>query len=304
MRKSIIFLTMAGLIGLLSYCKKDETKAVLSANPVVPTLTVPTLTLVRANGTDTVAFTGTPVNPGFISSATYYLEADTAGNKFQNAVVLVNDVQDAIFKFSVSDLNGLLIKRFPTDTVSSVDLRIRSVLVDDASAPAGVSLVSYSATKTVSVTTYGLPRLDLLGSGITQKIESPLGDGNYSSYVKLDVASPDDDQMFRQFIQLHDAGGIRRNRIQAFQIGDLRMSAGIDNDFWCAHFSFVAVIQSHLNILRPAKFCQTVNQFHPGFFYPPFPAVSKIFNNSIFSLADFPISTPKLSLFTPKSALR
>ena len=180
---------MAGLIGLLSYCKKDETKAVLSVNPVVPTLTVPDLTLKRANGTDTVKFVGTPTNPGFTASVNYYLEADTAGDQFKNPIVLINDIQDASFKFSVSDINGILIKRFPTDTVFSADLRIRSVLVDDAvSVP--VSLVSVSATKTISITTYGLPRLDLIGSGISQKIESPLGDGNYSGFVNLDASKP------------------------------------------------------------------------------------------------------------------
>lgn len=190
MRKSIIFLTMVGLISLLTYCKKDETRAVLSVSPIAPTLTtVPDLTLKRTNGIDTLLFVGTPVNPGFIASANYYLEVDTAGDKFANPIVLTSDVQDAAFKFSVSDFNGLLIKRFPTDTVSSLEFRIRSVLVDDA-VTVGVSLVSVSATKAVSVTTYGLPRLDLLGSGITQKVESPLGDGNYSGYVKLDPTKP------------------------------------------------------------------------------------------------------------------
>lgn len=32
-----------------------------------------------------------------------------------------------------------------------------------------------------------MPRLDLIGSGVTQKIESALGDGKYTGFVKLDV---------------------------------------------------------------------------------------------------------------------
>jgi hypothetical protein len=40
------------------------------------------------------------------------------------------------------------------------------------------------------VTTYGLPRLDLVGSGKTQKVESPTGNGVYSGIVKLDPANP------------------------------------------------------------------------------------------------------------------
>jgi starch-binding outer membrane protein SusE/F len=185
MRKSTIILSLIGLVGILSSCKKEGTQAVLSENPVVPTITtVPDMTFQRAHGTDTVIFVGTPVNPGFTASANYYLEADTAGDQFQNALVLASGIQDASFKFSVSDLNGLLIKRFPTDTISSIDFRIRSVLATTGSG----NFVSVSPAKTVSVTTYGLPRLELIGSGIKQKVESPLGDGNYSGYVKLDPA--------------------------------------------------------------------------------------------------------------------
>jgi hypothetical protein len=188
MRKSIIFLTIVGLIALFSSCKKDETKAVLSATPTLPAITtVPGLTLQRAHGSDTVVFVGTPAVPGFAASINYYLEADTAGNLFQSPVVLASGTQDAIYKFSASDLNGILITKFPTDTVSSVEFRIRAVLIDDA-VSVSVPLVYVSATSTASVTTYGLPRLDLINSGIAQKIQSPLGDGNYVGYVKLDPA--------------------------------------------------------------------------------------------------------------------
>ena len=40
------------------------------------------------------------------------------------------------------------------------------------------------------MTLYGLPRLDLVGSGITQKVESALGDGKYLGYVNLDATMP------------------------------------------------------------------------------------------------------------------
>jgi hypothetical protein len=40
------------------------------------------------------------------------------------------------------------------------------------------------------VTLYGLPRLNLIGSGMDQKVESALGNGSYTGLVKLNTANP------------------------------------------------------------------------------------------------------------------
>jgi hypothetical protein len=187
-KNSIIYLTVIGLIGLFSGCKKDMTNVVISPSVVAPTIvTMPNLTLTRANGASTLTFVGTPVDPGFQASATYILEACAHGNAFADATTILSQVQDTSMKITVSDLNGILLKKFPADQVSSLDFRIRSVLVLDAGT--GYTPMVYpSAIKTADVTLYGLPRLDLIGSGVTQKIESALGDGKYASYVKLDVS--------------------------------------------------------------------------------------------------------------------
>ena len=184
--KLSIFLTFIGLIGLLSGCEKDETKVTLSDNTIVPAIgTLPNLTLQRTNGLDTLVFTGTPVDPGFQASVNYFLEACAHGNNFKDSVLILNDIQDLAMKITVGDLNGILIKKFPADQASTLDFRIRSVLVVDAGT--GFTPLTYnSETKTADVTIYGLPRLDLLNSGIDQKVESALGDGNYLGYVKLD----------------------------------------------------------------------------------------------------------------------
>jgi len=188
-RNILILLTFVGLIGILSGCEKDETKVVLSTNPVAPTLTVPDLTLERANGNDMVVFTGTPVKPGFVASTNYFLEACAQGNNFKDSILILTDKQDAQMKISVSDLNSLLLKSFPADQVSTLDFRIRAVLVQDAGT--GVKPPTYvSETQTADVTLYGLPRLDLLNSGMDQKIESALGDGSYTGLVKLDPNNP------------------------------------------------------------------------------------------------------------------
>jgi hypothetical protein len=190
MKKILIYITVIGLIGLLSSCEKDGSNVVMLASPVVPTIkTMPDLTLTRTKANDILKFVGTPVDPGFQASVNYYLEACATGNNFAKVISIVSGIQDTALKISVSDLNGILLKSFPADQASSVDFRIRSVLVADAGT--GVKPLMYnSPTKTAQVTLYGLPRLDLIGSGKDQKIESSAGDGKYSGFVKLDVAKP------------------------------------------------------------------------------------------------------------------
>ena len=187
---SIICLSSIWIMGLLSSCQKEQTKIELLATPTPPAITtIPDLALKRANGVDTLVFVGTPVNPGFQASANYFLEVDTAGDQFKNPVILASGISDLTFKITVSDLNGLLIKHFPADTTSQIDFRIRSVLVQDAGT-GYIPITIISPTQTKSVTLYGLPRLDLVGSGIAQKIESAFGNGIYTGYVKLDPTKP------------------------------------------------------------------------------------------------------------------
>ena len=196
MKKNIlIYLTFIGLLGLLAGCEEDQTKVIMRSSPVAPTITtMPDLTLLRANGTQVLEFVGTPVDPGFNASATYFLEACKAGNNFADAVVVYSGIQDTSIKISVSDLNGKLLSKFDGDAVTATDWRIRAVLVVDAgTGAAGTSTDPFeysSPAKNASVTLYGLPRLDLVNSGMTQKIESALGDGKYFGFVKLDATKP------------------------------------------------------------------------------------------------------------------
>jgi hypothetical protein len=187
-KNSIIYLAVIGLIGLLSSCEKDGTTVTMSASPTAPTIvTMPNLTLQRANSADTLTFVGTPVDAGFQASVIYYLEACASGNNFAKPISILSDIQDAALKITVSDLNGIMLKAFDADKASSADFRIRAKLVQDAGT--GVAPLMYnSPIKTAEVTPFGLPRLDLIGSGIDQKIESASGDGKYLGFVKLDAA--------------------------------------------------------------------------------------------------------------------
>jgi hypothetical protein len=191
----LIYLTFIGLIGLFTACEKDGEIVTMLSNPVAPVLTtVPDLTLQRTNGTQVLEFVGTPVDPGFEASATYYLEACAAGTSFADPVTMWSGTQCKSMKITVSDLNGVLIKKFPVDASTALDLRLRAVLVVDAGTGApgtGTSPFTYSsAIKNATATLYGLPRLDLINSGMTQKVESALGDGKYTGLVKFDAAMP------------------------------------------------------------------------------------------------------------------
>jgi hypothetical protein len=191
MNKSFIYLTFIGLLALLFSCEKDGTQVDMLENPIAPALqTVPDLTLKRANAKDTLVFVGTPVDPGFQASANYFLEASAKGANFASPIVILSGVKNNKMKITVSDLNALLLKSFPADAVSAIELRMRSILVVDAGTGApGTSSAPFeyiSEIKSANLTLYGLPRLDLINSGLTQKIESSLGDGKYYGMVKLD----------------------------------------------------------------------------------------------------------------------
>ncbi len=192
--KFIIYLTFIGLLGLFTSCEKDG-DTVTMKEPVAPSLTtIPDLTLERANGTEVLTFVGTPVDPGFNASANYTLEAAAAGTNFADPVTILTTVDPREMKISVSDLNGILLKKFPADQVSNVEFRLKAVLVVDsgtgAVGSASSPLIYISDVKTAEATLYGLPRLDLIGSGMDQKIESALGDGKYKGFVKISATSP------------------------------------------------------------------------------------------------------------------
>lgn len=193
--KKMKYFAFIALAGLFVACEKDETKVIFSDSPVVPTLqTVPDLTLKRADGNKTIEFTGTEVDPGFMASATYILEIAKSGTNFADPVTIFSGAFPASMKTTITDLNAALLTKFTADQQASADLRLRAQLVVDAGTGArGTSAnpIEYlSPVKTVNVTPYGLPRLDLINSGITQKVESALGDGIYLGYVKLDAAKP------------------------------------------------------------------------------------------------------------------
>lgn len=194
-KKLYTIIAIIGLIAFFTGCEKDGTRIVMLEDPVDPTIvSIPDMTLERSSANDTLEFVGTPVDPGFTASATYFLEACPTGNGFADVTEIWSGVDVTSIKISVGDVNGALKKDFPADEQSTIDFRLRAVLVVDAGTGSpGTSTDPFEYTSnavTADVTVYGLPRLDLVNSVKDQKVESALGDGVYTGIVKVDPASP------------------------------------------------------------------------------------------------------------------
>ena len=183
----ILLFALVGVLGFFTSCDEDGDQIVLRDNVTVPTLTLPDLTLVRDNGAETLAFSCTPIEPGFTASVNYFLEACLEGNNFEDVTQLYNGTTCDNIEFTVNELNSILLNGFTEDATSSVDFRIRTVL--EADAGLGVDdLEYYSETVNGEATIFGLLRLDVLVDGKDpQKIKSPDSDGTYGGYVKFEA---------------------------------------------------------------------------------------------------------------------
>ncbi|MDI3527545.1 MAG: starch-binding outer membrane protein SusE/F [Tenuifilum sp.] len=202
------YLGIVGILSIFASCEKDgEIKTMLS-EPISPTfVSIPEMEFYRTdNPNQLIEFKGTPVDPGFNASATYFLEIAVANTSFENPVTLYSGVQDTLIQFKLSDLNAKLLSLFDGDVVTDAELRLRAVLVVDAGTGApgtGSSPFEYFSTiAPVKVRPFGLPRLDLVGTGYANWIESPDANGVYSGFVKLNstepftLKNPDDNKVY------------------------------------------------------------------------------------------------------------
>ncbi|NLX74019.1 MAG: hypothetical protein GXY94_12095, partial [Bacteroidales bacterium] len=168
------YIALFGLVGVLVSCEKDEDKIFMKENPAAPEIvSVPDLKLSRDQGSETIEFVCSPVDAGFEASARYFLEVDADGNNFASPIVVYNGVKADVISMTVSELNALLLRKFAADAVANAEFRLRAILAVDAGTGApGTSNNPFqyiSESKAVEVFAYGLPRLDLQGSGLTQK---------------------------------------------------------------------------------------------------------------------------------------
>jgi hypothetical protein len=206
-RKLFLIIGLVGMLGVFSSCEKEGEKVFILDNVNPPVLgDLPNLTLERANSAAIITFAANPVDPGFQASAEYFLEVDVAGNNFANPMVLYSGPSVGEIKIVAATLNSMLIEKFTPDVATSGNFRVKAVLnVDSGQGAPGSGanpMVFYSETKTANITPFGLPRLNLVGSGLAQMIQSEAGDGVYRGFVKLTpgnaftLVNPDDGTIY------------------------------------------------------------------------------------------------------------
>jgi len=191
--KSFIIIAFAGLLGLVS-CKKDEDKQVVSDNPTAPTLNIssPDLVLLKTNANDTITFSGNAADFGVKVVTTYTLEADTSAS-FSHPVTLASESVNK-FTFIVMDLNMKMISLGISESMQkNVSLRVKAVI--NSVVPA-----VYSSTTTISVKTYGAPKL-VLSTTPSQSLSSPADNGIFSGFIYVD-------NMNRAFILTNSTTGV------------------------------------------------------------------------------------------------
>jgi len=183
--KFLIFIALAGMISFFA-CEKDETRAILDANPTAPVIAaVSDLVLDRDNSSESIVISGTEANFGYDASVVYVLEAAVAGTEFAEPIKLGSEEQVNSFEFTVSSLNNILIETLPEDETSSLDLRVRAVIV--ASETGGSDIIeSVSASLAVNIKTYGPPSLYVTGDANSQRLVSADNDGIYVGWVYTD----------------------------------------------------------------------------------------------------------------------
>lgn len=194
-RKLFLIIGLVGMLGLFSSCEKEGEKVFILDNVNPPVLgDLPNLTLQRANSADVLVFTFGAVDPGFQASAEYFLEVDLAGHNFASPIVLHSSSSAGDVPIVAAALNSMLSEKFEPEVATPAEFRVRAVMNVDAGQGALGSganpMVFYSSTRTADVTLFGLPRLNLEGSGMVQMIESEAGDGVYKGFVKMSPAHP------------------------------------------------------------------------------------------------------------------
>ena len=181
-------LILIAFLGMLSFyaCENDETKAILSATPVVPTLDeVSDLVLARDKSADSIFIKGKEADFGYTASVLYILEAAVKGTDFAEPIELQKMELVNSFKFTVNSLNSILIETLPEDEVASLELRVRAEIISSETGGAD-KIMSSSAVQDISIKTYGPPSLYVTGDTHNQRLVSANDDGVYTGWVYTD----------------------------------------------------------------------------------------------------------------------
>lgn len=127
------FLALGSLtVLMLTSCKKDEKRAVLSNDPTASTLTTSTssLALIKANANNNaVTFTIQPANFGYSAAMINTLQIDVKGDNFANPQETTLDANAKILNLTTLALNTQLINLgLPTETNAAIEARIKTAV--------------------------------------------------------------------------------------------------------------------------------------------------------------------------------
>lgn len=183
--KFLIFLAFVGMIGF-SACEKDETRAIIDANPTAPVLNqLDDIVLKRDNSADSIKIAGSTADFGYKASVLYILEAAVEGTDFAEPIELGTEELVNEFNFTVSSLNTILIESLPEDAQASLELRVRAQIISSGTGGSDV-IESTSEVLPVKITTFGPPSLYITGDTNLQRLVSTNDDGIYTGWVYTD----------------------------------------------------------------------------------------------------------------------
>lgn len=192
MKKILILILALGLIAFYS-CKKDETKATLSASPNASALTVPggaQVVLLKTDSAKLITFSWTASDFGLVLVTGYTVEMDMVGHNFSNAVPVVQASNALSASINTYDFNQkvLPMEYDPKNpTPISMEFRVKAI-VNANVAPLYSALVPQSITPYYVKIVY--PILFVPGSyqgwnpaDSSTVVSSKTSNGQYEGYI-------------------------------------------------------------------------------------------------------------------------
>jgi hypothetical protein len=133
--KKIIYI--AGLLLVLASCEKEETRAVLSENPVPPSITKPSsgtaIVLSTATPSPEIMFNWTKADFGFKAMVVYSVQMDTLNANYKRSSGTANFATTSVGSDTAlvkhkDMIAKLKVFKLPANVENTVEIRIRAIL--------------------------------------------------------------------------------------------------------------------------------------------------------------------------------
>jgi len=160
--KKIFIIFLGATFALLSACKKEQIKSMVSSNITVPVLSNPTdgtsITVTTADSAQVLNITWSKPDYGVSAVVNYFVQVDSAGKNFSKFTQLAYLTSTTSFSLSYNSLNSKLLAglNLAPNATASVELRVGSAIY-------GRDTV-YSKVAKLTFTTLAVNQLWLPGS--------------------------------------------------------------------------------------------------------------------------------------------